>query len=50
MDLHWFLVGFSIAALAMGFGWRYADEEATDPESPEEAAQVVDLRKRAELA
>ena len=36
MDLRWFVLGFSLAALAMGFGWGSGESEATDPESPED--------------
>jgi hypothetical protein len=36
MDLKWFVLGFALAALAMGFGWRFGEDEATDPESLED--------------
>jgi hypothetical protein len=35
MELRWFLLGFSLAALAMGYGWRFGESD-TDPESPED--------------
>jgi hypothetical protein len=36
VDLRWFVLGFALAALAMGFGWRSGENEATDPELPED--------------
>jgi hypothetical protein len=36
VDVHWFIVGFSVAALAMGYGWGSGDDEAADPDGPED--------------
>jgi hypothetical protein len=36
MDLSWFVLGFSIAALAIGFGRGSGEDESTDPDSSEE--------------
>ena len=36
MDLTWILLGFSLAALAMGYGWWSGADEPADPESPED--------------
>jgi len=32
MDPKWFVLGFALAALAMGLGWRSGEDEATDPD------------------
>lgn len=32
----WVVLGFSLAALAMGYGWWSGEDEPTDPESPED--------------
>lgn len=36
MGPEWFVLGFALAALAIGFGWWSGDDEATDPETPED--------------
>lgn len=36
MDPLWFVLGFALAALAMGYGWGSGEDEATDPDSPED--------------
>jgi hypothetical protein len=36
MDPRWFLLGFSIAALAMGLGWGSGEDEPADPGAPED--------------
>ena len=36
MDPHWVVLGFALAALAMGYGWGSGEDGATDPDSPED--------------
>lgn len=36
MDPKWIVLGFSLAALAMGYGWWSEKDQPTDPESPED--------------
>lgn len=36
MDARWFLLGFVLASLAMGLGWGFGEDEATDPDGLED--------------
>lgn len=46
MDLHWFVLGFSVAALAMGYGLVSGEDEATDPETPDDPLASRDAYAR----